>query len=186
MKKNKENLEELKKIVSDIKQAIAIYNNLNPDNKLVLAEHYENSKDVSNIQICVYNKCHIGLFKQISYWTESSNDILKEYHAGLILSSIDSEYVGVIVTHRNTTAMYKAEKIGYRVSLNNGKNVYIANCEINDLMSFDDMRMIMKKAGKIDEYKIGKSNSIEMQKVLEYAFDYYQLDKKHKTKKLKK
>ena len=184
MKENKEKLEELKKIVSDIKHSITLYNTLNPDNKLVLSEHDESIKDVSSIQICVYNKRHIGFFKQISYWTDSSNDTLKKYDAGFVLSGINSEYVGVIVTHRNTTSMYKVEKIGYRVSTNNGKNVYIANCEINDLMSFDDMRMIMKKAGEIGDYKVGKSNSIEMQKVLEYAFNYYQLDKKTKRKKL--
>ena len=184
MEKNKENLEELKKIVSDIKHAITLYNTLNPDNKLVLSEDDENIKDVSNIQICVYNKGHIGLFKQTQYFTESSDDNLENYNAGLVFHGIDSGYTGVIVTHRGTNALYKVEKIGYRVSVNNGKSVYIANCEINDLMSFDDMRMIMKKAGEIGDYKVGKSNSIEMQKVLEYAFNYYQLDKKNKRKKL--
>ena len=48
------------------------------------------------------------------------------------------------------------------------------------------MRLIMKKEGELGSYKLGESNSLEIQQVLEYAFSYYKLDKKHKRKKYNK
>ena len=173
MKKNKENLEELKKIVSDIKQAIAIYNNLNPDNKLALIEDKDNLIDTTDIYICRYDHGDsVDLFKRITF---DNND-----KTGLIFKSVYSDNIGIIFI--SSDGYNRWENNGCKVSVDNEK--YVSNCELKSYVGFDEMRLIMLKSKKIENYTPGLATKKEMFDVLKFAFSYYKLEKKHHIKRL--
>lgn len=183
--KEKNKNEELKSILSDIKKALELYNDLNPEEKMKLVPQ-EEKKDVSDIFVCVYNDKYVGLFKKINWSTEVKTYIgysKPEYKAGSIYIGIDSNYIGMKETHYSSRCTNVWERIGTKYVIDG--NSYVANCNMQNGMSFDDMRLIMYNDGVIDSYEIGKASSKKMIEVLSYACSYYQLDqgiKKNKTK----
>ena len=175
MEKSKENLEELKKIVSDIKHAITLYNNLNPDNKLALVEEDDNLIDTTDTYICRYdNGDCVDLFKRITF---DNND-----KTGLIFKSIYSDNLGIILI--TTDGYNRWENNGCIVSVNNKK--YISNCELKSYVGFDEMRLIMLKSKKLENYTPGLASKEEMFDVLKFAFSYYKLEKIHHIKRFLK
>lgn len=128
-------------------------------------------KDVSNIFICMYNGKHVGLFKKRNW---STNKTQSWYDAGSIYVGVDSNYIGMKKAHRGSIEYNKWEPIGTRVMVD--EKCYIANCSMQNGMSFDDMRLIMYGEGQIKAYEIGKANSEEILEVLKFAASYYQLD----------
>ena len=183
MEENK-NQEELKLILEELKKVLELYNKLNPRENLTLAKQ-EEKKNVSDIFICVYNNKHVGLFKKINWSSDKkiSSTLMTEYAAGSTYIGVDSIYLGIKTTHRLSESVNQWEPIGTKIIVD-GKS-HVANCEIQSEMSFDDMRLIMYNKGQIEPYEIGKASSKEMIDVLNFAYNYYQLDKNIKKQKTK-
>ncbi len=176
----KKKYEELKLLLEGFQKALELYNDLNPQEKLSITPQ-EEKKDVSDIFICVYNGKNVGLFKKLN-WYSSYYKIIS-YNAGSIYVGVDSNYVGMKRTHDDVINVSQWETAGARVELKD--KTYIANCDMEDGMSFDDMRLIMYSEGKIDSYEIGKASSEEMIDVLKYAFSYYKLDENIQKQRVK-
>lgn len=171
----KKKYEELKSILEGLQKAIEMYNDLNPEQKLEITPQ-DKRKDVSDIFICVYNKKHVGLFKKINWKSGHYVRYFSDcYNAGSIYIGVDSNYIGMKTTHEDSIGVSRWEKAGARIDLKE-QGTYIANCDMENGMSFDDMRLIMYNAGQIESYEIGKASSQEMIDVLKYASSYYQLD----------
>lgn len=171
----KKKFKELKSILQGLQKALELYNDLNPEEKLAITPQ-EEKKDVSDIFICVYNGKHVGLFKKINWnsdyyrgWSDC------DYDAGSIYVGVDSNYVGMKQTHKDNIVVSNWKKAGSRVDLKD-KGTYVANCNMENGMSFNDMRLIMYNDGQIEPYEIGKASSQEIIDVLKYASSYYQLD----------
>ncbi len=175
--------EELKQILEGLQKALELYNGINPEEKLELVKQVE-KKDVSSIFVCVYNSKCVGLFKKINWsstiyqWTKYHSP---EYNAGSIYVGIDSNYIGMKSTHEDMFSRNSWQEVGKKVVVD-GKS-YVANCNMQNGMSFDDMRLIMYSAGQIGPYEIGKATSQEMLEVLKYASSYYQLDQSVQNKR---
>lgn len=179
----KKKYEELKSILKGLQKALELYNDLNPPKNLAITPQ-EEKKDVSDIFICVYNGKHVGLFKKINwnsdYYSRWSDC---DYDAGSIYVGVDSNYVGMKQTHDRNIEVSCWKKVGARVDLEKG--TYIANCNMQNGMSFDDMRLIMYSDEQIETYEIGKASSKEIIDVLEYASRYYQLNQGIQRKRKK-
>lgn len=174
-----EKIAELKAMLENLKEIAELYNGMvEPQERVAVVP--QQLKDVSNVIVCVYNKNRIGLFKKINWSSVSGGYSRRYYSAGIIYDGIDSYYTALRTTHKNYDNCDCWGEIGARVDL--GDRTYIANCVINDCMSFDDMRLIMYSADTIGPYKIGKATSEEMLEVLKYAYSYYELE----SKKLKR
>ncbi len=182
--KEKEKCEELKQILEDIQKSLELYNNLNPQEKLTITPQ-DQRKDVRDIFICVYNNKHVGLFKKINwksaYYTGWTGH---DYNAGSIYVGVDSNYIGLKTTHDENHSVNRWEAPGARIELKD-KDTFVANCYMQNGMSFDDMRLIMYREGKIGPYEIGKATSKEILDVLKYAFIYYQLDQNTQRQRVK-
>lgn len=179
-----EKIEELKLM---IEKTLALYNELNPEEKMMLQKQ-KKTKDISDVVVCVYNNEHVGLFKKKNY---SKNDILERifapeewYDSGVIYIGIDSNLIGIKTTHHIDKSLNRYEPIGTKIIFNGYS--YIANCNINSVISFDEIRLMMYNEGKIKPYEIGKASSEEFLEVLKYAYNYYQLSQKEKQPKTKK
>lgn len=173
--------DKLKEMLQKIQEVIELYNSLNPQNKMALTPQVVRN-DVRNIFICVYNGNHVGLFKKIN-WSIENFYYSSCYDAGCVYVGIDSNYIGIKKTHSYDTSVSCWEPIGTKLVLRH--NTYVSNCVMQDSMSFDDMRLIMYKEGKIKPYEIGKADPDEMLEVLKYAFSYYQLDQDVQAKRSK-
>ena len=177
--------EELKQILEGIQKALELYNSMNHEEKLKIVNQAE-QKNVSNIFVCVYNNNCVGLFKKINWsspihqWTKYHSP---EYNAGSIYVGIDSDYIGMKETHEAFFSRNEWKKVGTKIIVD-GKS-YVANCNMQNGMSFDDMRLIMYSVGQIEPYEIGKATSQEMLEVLRYASSYYQLDQSVQNRKIK-
>lgn len=175
--------ENLKQILEGLQKALELYNGINPEEKLKLVKQAE-KKDVSSIFVCVYNGQRVGLFKKINWstpmhqWTKYHSP---EYDAGSIYVGIDSNYIGMKSTHKHSFSENHWQEVGTKVVLD-GKS-YVANCNMQNGMSFDDMRLIMYSEGQIGSYEIGKAASQEMLDVLKYASRYYQLNQSDQNKR---
>ncbi len=175
-----EKIAELKAMLENLKEIAELYNGMVESQERV-AIVPQQLKDVSNVVVCVYNNNRVGLFKKIN-WSSNLDGVLNHYYrAGIIYDGIDSHYTALRTTHEKYNSCDRWELIGERVDLTNDRT-YIANCVVNDCMSFDDMRLIMYSTGTIGPYQIGKATSEEMLEVLKYAYSYYELE----TKKLKR
>lgn len=167
MEKIKELNEELKSILESLQKAVELYNSLSSKEKLQLVSEVE-KKDVSDIFVCVYNDKCVGLFER--KFLSSSMNLFGEYYAGMIYIGIDSNYIGLKTIHDGISSVNVWEKTGKAISN------YVTNCNMQNDMSFDDMRLIMYNEGQIEPYENGKATSQEILEVLKYAFKYYRLD----------
>lgn len=170
-----EKIEELKSMLGTIQKALDLYNELNPEEKMTMTPQIE-TKDVSDVFVCVYNDKHVGLFKTIDWTRRPDGSDPQFYDAGIIYIGLDSSYIGLKTTHHNWHRVNRWERMGAKAVFN-GK-IYLANCHVQNVISFDDMRTIMYNKGKIGTYELGKSNSKEMLDVLNYAYEHYQLEQK--------
>ena len=169
----KKKYKELQSILMGLTKALELYNDLNPQEKYAITPQ-EERKDVRDIFICFYNGKHVGLFKKIN-WCSSHKGKKSNYNAGSVYVGVDSNYVGIKQTHEDYRAVSCWKYAGSIVDLGDN-DTYIANCNMENGMSFDDMRLIMYCDGSIGPYEIGKANSKEIIDVLKYASSYYQLD----------
>lgn len=181
----KNKYEELKTLLEGLQKALEMYNGLNPQERKLVIIPQEEKKDVSDIFICVYNNKHVGLFKKIN-WNSSYHRGWSnfDYNAGSIYVGVDSNYVGMKQTHKDNITVSYWQEAGARVDLKDC--TYVANCNMENGMSFDDMRLIMYSAGQIGPYEIGKASSQEINDVLKYAFSYYQLNQNIQKQEVKK
>lgn len=131
----------------------------------------DGQKDVSNLFICVYDDIHVDLFEKIDV---NINCKRKCYDAGSIFKGVYSDIIGIKKTHDGDSTCNHWEFPGTRVTTNG--NVYVANCRMQESMSFEAMRLILYSYGAIDSYNPGKATSQEIIDVLKYAVTYYQLD----------
>ncbi len=175
-----EKIAELKAMLENLKEIAELYNGMVEAQERV-AVVPQQLKDVSNVVVCVYNNNRVGLFKKIDWSSDLDRVLDHHYSAGTIYDGIDSYYTALRTTHERSYSCDRWELIGARVDLINNRR-YVANCVVNDCMSFDDMRLIMYSTGTIGSYQIGKATSEEMLEVLKYAYSYYELE----SKKLKR
>lgn len=185
-----------KEIIEAIEKLIKLYNIGSADDKLTLShikeselknteESQDKKKDVSNIFVCVYNDKCVGLFTKIG-WIGKNRGFVTCYDAGSIYIGVDSNYIGMKQTHHDISILRQWLPSGTKETVD-GKN-YAANCDMQNAMSFDDMRLIMYKKGMIDSYELGKATNKEMLDVLAFAHTYFKLDEDmvHKAKFIKK
>lgn len=178
-------------LLESIKKAIEFYNNLNPEDKLIMfrEQEYKNTNnindinivndvnDVSKVCICTYYNSRfsdklIGLFNRITVQIMIHNlvfdDEIRDY---IVYKGLKSEYIGI-----RSLAYNEYQSIGSAIEDIND-NLYTANCEITNEMSFDDLRLKMYSEGLIGPYQIGKATDEEMLEVLKYARGYFGIEK---------
>lgn len=170
---------ELKQMFEYIQKALELYNNLQHEEKFKLVSQAE-QKNVRDIFVCVYNINCVGLFKQINWSSKGRHD----YNAGSLYFGIDSNYIGLKEIHENAVCKNEWKEVGTQIIVDD--QCYVVNCNMQNAISFDDMRLIMYSAGQIQPYEIGKATSQEMLDVLKYAFSYYKLHQGVQIKKIKK
>lgn len=146
-------------------------------------EKKENEKkfDVSKLQICVYDKKSIGLFKTMEWmecgWLFDS--------AGYIYLGVGSDRIGMRITLKGGMQLDSYEMIGNFHTVNN--KLYIANCNIEKEIGFDNMRLILYKKGLIQRFTFGEATNDEIFDVICHAMDYFNLtEEKSKAKKKNK
>ena len=184
-------------LLESIKKAIEFYNNLNPEDKLIICREQDyksinninginianDVNDVSNVCVCTYynsrfsNKL-IGLFNRNTIQTMVHNLIFDdEIRDHIVYKGIKSEYIGIRNLSYNEYC-----SIGSAMEDINNK-LYTANCEITNEMSFDDLRSIMYSEGLIGPYQIGKATDEEMLEELKYARSYFRIEKPAQKRK---
>ncbi len=174
---NKDNLNELKKLLSEISNVIEKYNALNPEGKVSLTKQQQ--LDTSNMFVCLYNKDCIGLFKMkpYEYYFDSRFIGNNLRTSGSVYIGLNLNCIGAKQTFCDgyTNIWLPA---GHRVYINGSP--YICNCYMEAAVSFDDIRMSMYHEGLIDKFELGKTTNDEIIDVLNYAKDYFKLSYKNK------
>lgn len=159
-----------------IEQLIKLYNKSWPNEALELNEVAE-KQDISDVYICAYNNS-VGLFESIGWRGYRLLDA--DYDTGIVYVGIDSDYIGMKKTRNHKLfGSIGWEPVGTVTKIDN--KTYVANCQMSNSISFDDMRLIMYKNGKIGGYERGKATSREIIDVLAYAQSYFD-DRKAKVK----
>ncbi|MEE0699879.1 MAG: hypothetical protein U0M66_04765 [Bacilli bacterium] len=166
-------------ILSRIEEIVQIYNNLEPENPISIQKK---DVDVSNVFVCAYNNSQVGLFKKRNYF-KLINSSDNSYDAGSVYLGIRSNYIGIKKTHDDKSSCNSWQPAGSVATAGNEK--YVSNCDMNNEMSFDDMRLCMYNDGEIDSYEIGVATFEEMLKVLKYASYYFRNKVKVPVKRLK-
>lgn len=138
----------------------------------------EKKRNVKKLDICVYNKNCIGLFKRIE-WVSSSVELFPS--SGIIYIGVDSNYVGMKTLLDMGISENKFSSVGEVCTVDYKK--YVANCKIKKAISFDDMRFKLYRSGIIGPYTMGEATTREILDVMCYAADYYDLEKKDLKKK---
>lgn len=170
----KTKVDELKEMKEQLIESVRKYNQLNPEEKVVLQDK---NMDVRNVYVCTFAirkgaPEHVGLFRQTSYY--SDNTFCASYDSGFIYHGIGSAYTAIRKLHEGHK--FFDEYIPGRLQITD--KAYVANCIITRVMSYDDMRLIMLQDKKIEPYEIGRaSSSKEMLEVLDYAKSYYESNK---------
>ncbi len=163
-----ERLKKLETMLKELKETVRLYNELNPQGKIEIVPSLE---DVSQVVICTHDDGHIGLFKKINCFEKVIGN--NKYKIGTIYKGMDSSCVALKTFHKKSAFLDYFMASGTGVCLENGS--YVANCVIDNEMSFDDMRQIMRDNGEIESFQYGKASKEEMVFVLAYATKYYNL-----------
>lgn len=176
-----ERLDLFREILISIQEIIKMYQELSPEEKNLLITPSDKN-DVKDIFICMYDDMYVGLFRKINWSSRvtEKNDVFP-YNAGNIYVGVNSSYIGMELIHSGYVDNKEWQIIGEKVIVDDKS--YVANCNMQNSMSFDDMRLIMYCEGKIDSYEIGKADSKEILDVLKYAVSYYQIDQNFPKKK---
>lgn len=186
MKKDMNN-QKLKLILEEIKKLIDEYNALSNE-KLSLSTEFM-KQDVSDIYVCVYNENsesdHIGLFRSIDWFSnymEVENPYnlpIYSYDSGNLYISLDSKFTAVRKIHENIYKVNRWQQMGTKHIING--EPYVCNCNIKEVMKFDDLRDIMYNEKLIKIYEPGKASTDEMEETLKYASKYFNLNEKYKV-----
>jgi len=168
------NKEKLKALKEEIINSVNLYNELNPNNKIIIYQE-KSIYDIRDTFVCLYNDNKVGLFK-VSKWHSTGK--FEGYETGLFFHGIDSIHLGSIRLSWKGVPCFKHQTIGE--FLGSGKNKKMITCEINNYMSFDEMRSFMVQQSVIESYELGKATNIEYIKVLKFAAKYYETDSKIK------
>lgn len=142
--------------------------------------HPKKTTDVSVLYICAFDN-RVGLFTKkvldekdranLWYYYPRSEDIYLGYQ---------SDKVGIFTTMSGKTTTNEWRERGYRTfetyyrGLDKYYNYYIANCNMTDAISFDEMRQIMYTCGEIPGFEYGIATDEEIQEVLKYAKEYFE------------
>lgn len=129
-------------------------------------------KDVTNVEICVYDNDCIGLFRKIE-WFDTYSSIIKD--SGIIYVGIDSSKIGMKKLFDFGYCENKFINPGEIWEVNNKK--YLANCKISKTISFDDMRFKLYRSGIVGPYTMGYATASEMLDVMNYAANYFEIEK---------
>lgn len=181
MEKNNNLQEEARKtsikLLESIKNAIEAYNKLNPNDKIVL--NFESQyHDVNNVFVCAYDSKFVGLFNRFKYRNTHKNYDNVFTYDYLIYKGINSSHIGL---KQMSGILFVTNK--YLVAGQSVSEEYVSDCEINNEIGFDDLRLKMYSEGLIGPYQIGKATDEEMLEVLKYASEYFGLtDAKQKIK----
>lgn len=165
-------------LLGEIKDKIALYNEMYPDLQVELIEKI----DVTNIVVGIYNLNKIDLFKRIPY--DSQNDFAflgAKYKEGIIYDGFFTDSVGIKVYREDFFETDFWVYNGTKINFKNGRKY----CYIDEIINYEDMRLLMYQDGLIGEYEMGKATFDEMKAVLNYAYEYYNLGKKGLEKKKK-
>ncbi|MBQ7104925.1 MAG: hypothetical protein IJN90_03635 [Bacilli bacterium] len=173
----------MENLLNKIKDLIEAYNNLPDAKKMVLVpEEYaksmnikidEEKKDISDMYICLYNNGKVGLFKELRF-SSGIETIMghNSWNAGSLFIGVNSNLVGLRITHQNFSSDAYWEKEGYQETVD--KKRYVCNCNMQDAITFDDVRLMMYEDKEISSYELGKASNSEMIQVLKYAKKYYE------------
>lgn len=152
--------------IKSLQEQVEIYNNTFPGDSIMLVPKMES---VDNLYICCYNEGQIGLFEKLNYHTPIREVEHTDhcFQAGSIYIGKDSKEIGIVTTHNGWFELLHLEKEGFCAFC--GGNYYIATCNIEKVVSFDNVRLLMYHDGKIEKYISGKATVEEMFDVLAYA-----------------
>lgn len=132
--------------------------------------------------ICIYDENKIGLFKSKPYTSYEWNPYTRETrnsYSYIIYDGIDSNHTGIFFNGCSC-------KSGYSLALN-VDNAYSATCQINEVMSYNDVRFQMY--ANFNDYKdidFKYTDSIEIAKVLMFAHKLLDKENIKQNKKTKK
>ena len=172
-----ESIENRRKII----ELALTHNGCYPDDQIDICS-LDKTEDVNDIYICVYNDNQVGLFKKVNFTTAISeckhfsygrgHYSTFHYTAESIYIGYNSNYTGIKVLHKENHNLNMWAKEGYATTWD--KKVYLANCNMYDEMSFDDMRLLMYEDGNLTSpYEVGKATKNEILQTLLYAKRYY-------------
>lgn len=185
----------MEKLLEKIKELVEAYNDLpNAERVAVVNEKYalemnvplqEETKDISHAYICAYDDGRVGLFKELRYSSPKEKVMgYDRWSAGSLFIGIESNLVGIRVTHDDFMELDAWQKVGATEIVD--KERYVCNCNIYDAMTFDDIRLMMYEEGLIRPYTLGKATNRDIVNALKYAKKYYEDKKMTKNQKVKK
>jgi hypothetical protein len=120
--------------------------------------------------VCAYDE-EVGLFKQTN-WTEKNCN-----HFVSIYTSVQTGDIGIWETTTSVLGKKKqwlkrGETVTFKKS-EHAKGQCQATCNMYAVMSFEEMRAMMRKMGKISGYSIAYASMAEIEEVLEFASQYF-------------
>ena len=144
----------------------------------------EEEQNVGNYFVCAYDG-KTGLFEQTNWIDKECNNFVSIYNG------VGVEKIGIwksIGTVFGTKEQWlkNGEVISFRKSKCT-QGQCMATCDMYQAMTFEDMRGIMRRAGKISGYRLGRASRDEIQEVLDFATIYFHKElEKPKTKSFSK
>ncbi len=138
----------------------------------------ESQKDVSHVAICLCSDGHIGFFEIQDFCSNIIKDLFrdKKYDSGIIYRERATGLCGIELTHYGYGEYRKFAPAGTLVFDIKTDRYYVSNCQIDNMILFDDLRLRLYNSGDIGPYKIGQATDEEILEMLRFAYNYFVMD----------
>ena len=169
-------------LLREVKELIGKVNAILPEDKKVSLEPEKKIKTV-NLFVCEYKdefNTGIEFFKKIGATSAEyccRDDYLIPFRDKCyIYESVSSDKKAILYTCKGIDRQYGWVKIGdsfkYEPWKNRGYEI-VANCELNNIISYNDIRTSMLSDGVINNFNLNYTTEEEITKVLAYLHNNY-------------
>lgn len=174
MKKTEEQTK--KELLKQIRNLVDSYNLISKRDKIAVFSK-EKKDDIREVYVCLFDNEEVALFQKRDFEIKQNSEV---YAKGCLFTGFYNGEVGIILKAFNGNSC-DIREIGQSLYLDG--EVFRSSCKINTFISYDNMRLLMKLNFKLENYEEGKSSIDEMAKVIDFAVDYFRLNKERKYEK---
>lgn len=158
------------KDLTKLQEIITLYNANHPEQRVSIVPEKRN---VSELFVCSYDEGKVGLFKT-KEWVNSSS---KQH--GVIFLGVDTMHVGLKTVWRDHEIWHMPNFTIQRDVFTEIES-YTSTCHMHDAIAFEELRLMMRQEGLIQDYELSFASSKEILQVLDYATKYFDKTKSEK------
>lgn len=169
-------------LLQKIRELVEAYNGLPNAKKMILVEeslvqemnlpHQEDFLDVTTLYLGIYNEGQVALFKELCFSSPKTEVMGHEkWSAGSLYIGYENNLLGIKTTHEGFNNLSKWQIEGDMEIVD--KKRYVCNCNMKEVVPFDEIRTIMYEQNEISSFTFGKATKRQICETLSFAKKYY-------------